>query len=96
MDLDSTILAVATPSGQSARGMIRIAGPHALALTNRILESPLPETAGVYSVRTFPQLRNLPALAILFTADRGPLGQPVVEFWMPGHPELLHQVLMWH
>ena len=73
--------------------MIRIAGPHALALTNRILESPLPETAGVYSVRTFPQLRNLPALAILFTADRGPLGQPVVELWMPGHPELLHRVL---
>ena len=31
VDLDSTILAVATPSGQSARGMIRIAGPHALA-----------------------------------------------------------------
>ena len=73
--------------------MIRIAGPHALALANCILESPLPETAGVYSVRTFPQLRNLPALAILFTADRGPLGQPVVELWMPGHPELLHRVL---
>ena len=74
MDLESTILAVATPPGQSARGMIRIAGPNALGLANRILESPLPESAGAYSVRTFPQLYNLPALAILFTADRGPLG----------------------
>ena len=93
MDLESTILAVATPPGQSARGMIRIAGPNALGLANRILESPLPESAGAYSVRTFPQLYNLPALAILFTADRGPLGQPVVELWMPGNPELLHRVL---
>ncbi|MEC8100841.1 MAG: hypothetical protein VX109_01065, partial [Planctomycetota bacterium] len=93
VDLESTILAVATPSGQSARGMIRIAGPHALGLANRILESPLPETAGVYSVRASPQLHHLPALAILFTADRGPLGQPVVELWMPGHPDLLHRVL---
>ncbi|MEG3584634.1 MAG: hypothetical protein VX351_00355, partial [Planctomycetota bacterium] len=73
--------------------MIRIAGPHALGLANRILESPLPETAGVYSVRASPQLHHLPALAILFTADRGPLGQPVVELWMPGHPDLLHRVL---
>jgi len=93
VDLESTILAVATPPGQSARGMIRIAGPNALGLANRILESPPPEVSGVYSVRTLPQLLSLPALAILFSADRGPLGQPVVELWLPGNPELLHRVL---
>ena len=73
--------------------MIRIAGSDALRLANRILESPLPHTAGVYSVRTYSHLYNLPALAILFTADRGPLGQPVVELWLPGNPELLYRFL---
>ena len=93
MDLDSTILAVATPPGQSARGMIRIAGPDAVGLVNGILRAPLPEATGAYPVRTVPQLLSLPALAILFSADRGPIGQPVVELWLPGNPELLHRVL---
>jgi tRNA modification GTPase len=93
VDLESTILAVATPPGQSARGMIRIAGPNAAGLANSILESPLPDIAGVFSVRTFPELFSFPALAILFTADRGPLGQPVVELWLPGNSELLHRAL---
>lgn len=93
MDLDSTILAVATPPGQSARGMIRIAGPDAVGLVNGILRAPPPGATGVYPVRTVPQLLSLPALAILFSADRGPIGQPVVELWLPGNPELLHRVL---
>ena len=93
MDLDSNILAVATPPGQSARGMIRIAGPDAVGLAHDILMVPPPKATGVYPVRTVPQLLSLPALAILFSADRGPIGQPVVELWLPGNPELLHRIL---
>ena len=92
VDLDSTILAVATPP-VSLRGMIRIAGPDAVGLVNGILRAPPPGATGVYPVRTVPQLLSLPALAVLFSADRGPIGQPVVELWLPGNPELLHRVL---
>ena len=93
MDLETTILAVATPPGQSARGMIRVAGADAVALVNSVLQDPLPHTAGVASVRIVEEFSNLPALAMVFTAERGPIGQPVVELWLAGNQDLLHRLL---
>ena len=93
MDLETTILAVATPPGQSARGMIRVAGADAVALVNSVLQDPLPHTAGVASVRIVEGFSNLPALAMVFTAERGPIGQPVVELWLAGNQDLLHRLL---
>ena len=93
MDLQATILAVATPPGQSTRGMVRVAGPKTIELVNSIFESPLEGTGGVFPVRLGVKALRLPALAIVFTEERGPIGQPVVELWLPGHPDLLHRVL---
>ena len=93
MDLETTILAVATPPGQSVRGMIRVAGPNAVALVSGVLEDQLPHTTGVVAVRIGGEFSSLPALAMVFTAERGPIGQPVVELWLPGNPNLLHRLL---
>ncbi|MBG81470.1 MAG: hypothetical protein CMJ39_12290 [Phycisphaerae bacterium] len=89
MDLGSTILAVSSPPGHSARGIIRISGPSARALVNRRLESPCPDNRGVHAVRFRLDDIAVPALALLTTGNQSYSGEDTIELQVPGHPALL-------
>ena len=85
-----TIAAVSSPPGRAARGLIRISGPDALAVT-RAVADPLPDLPGISQAR----LRRLgiPVLATVFRAPRSFTGEDTVELQAPGHPTLLARIL---
>ncbi|MCH2151864.1 MAG: 50S ribosome-binding GTPase [Phycisphaerales bacterium] len=89
MDLGSTILAVSSPPGHSARGIIRVSGPSARTLVNRRLESPCPDDRGVHGVRFRLDDIAVPALALLTTGNQSYSGEDTIELQVPGHPALL-------
>lgn len=98
MSGNDTILAVATPPGFSARGIVRLSGPGAFALLrawtdsgDRVLPNPLGR--GVF--RSLGRVSGLP-LPLLVVAFPGPhsfTGEDVVELLLPGNPHLLRRVI---
>src|SRR6185436_19219665 len=94
---DDTIVAIATPSGRGALGVVRLSGPRALELAGTFLErgAPLqPRHA------TFTRVRrdgDAPAIdevvATFFAAPHSYTGEDVVEISGHGSPVLLRAVL---
>ncbi len=94
MDITDTIVAVSSPPGRSPRGLVRLAGPGALAVLEALVEGADPRPRLVRRGR----LRgpSLPPLPILYTCFRGPAsysGDDVAELQCPGHPALLERIL---
>ena len=98
---DDTIVAVATPPGRAGLGVVRVAGPHAVAITARL--APGPEVAA--RVATLRRLASLPdgdaagAAAIdqvvitWFAAPASYTGDDVVEISAHGSPVLLDRIV---
>ncbi len=90
----STILAIASPPGQSLRGIIRISGPDAFSLIEPHVRG------GDQSDRTMTAVRlslaNTPAFSALMLGFRSPrsyTGEDSIELQMPGNPALLDRVI---
>jgi len=95
-----TIVALATPPGRSAIGVIRISGNDAFAFTRTILcdddYSPTPAHAVLKKIRN-PKTHDLidNALVTFFASPNSFTGEDVVEISCHGSPVVLRQVVDW-
>jgi tRNA modification GTPase len=87
---DDTIVAPATPLGRSALAIVRIDGPHSVAILTQLSEG------GVPAVRTATLVR-LPMLdeciAIRYEAPHSFTGNDLVELTLHGNPLIVEQVI---
>jgi tRNA modification GTPase len=98
---DDTIVAIATPLGRGALGVIRVSGPDALQVASRVLvAAPLsPRLATLTRVRRTPAAPSPSALVVdeviatWFPAPRSYTGEHVVEISAHGSPVVLRGIL---
>ncbi|MEM9751751.1 MAG: GTPase [Planctomycetota bacterium] len=88
-----TIAAVSSSSGRSLRGLVRLSGPDAFAITEQLVQ-----TVGVGDqAHVICDVRlvdtNIPALLTTFPGPRSYTGDDTAELQLPGHPALLERVL---
>ncbi len=101
MDLTSTILAVASPPGYSARGILRISGDQTFDLLAEHLNTDLRSQPSAHPGRLRVPSRfdrglralDLPVLILSFHAPHSYTGQDAAELQMPGNPILLQRVI---
>jgi tRNA modification GTPase len=101
LSLDDTIVAVASPPGGAARGIVRLSGPRARECVESRLRAAdrrnLPSTAaptarhGELSLPDLPS--SLPAEVFFWPGSRSYTRQPVVEIHTIGSPPLLQSLL---
>ena len=92
MRLGDIIVAVASPPGWSARGVIRLSGPGAWAALGVVMEGP-PVSAGCVSARLRLGGDVLPVLLIAYAEGRSYTGEDSAEILLPGSPLVLDRVL---
>lgn len=101
MGAEDTIVAVSTPAGHSARAVVRLSGPHALACAAarfRPRDDAAPDWSGTFRATRGEFLLlgeglAVPALLYVMRAPRSYTRQDVVEAHLPGSPALLDMVL---
>jgi tRNA modification GTPase len=86
----ATIVAISSPPGSAARGLLRLSGPLAhdilgawtcVPIAPRVL-TPIRVSSGPFSI---------PALALTFVSPRSFTGEPMAELQLPGNPALLER-----
>ncbi len=94
--IDDTIVAVSSPAGRSARGILRVSGPDALGVAGRMAGRPrlvgLPGRVAV-GVSLVLGAKRMPALATVYQSPSSFTGQDVVELLLPGNPGVLERAL---
>jgi len=102
IDLSRTICAIATPIGRSGLGIVRLSGPDAIAIADRIFRpqqgSHLVDHHGftVHYGHIIDPKCNEPVdevLAILFRNPKSFTGEDLVEFSAHGAPIVLHRIV---
>lgn len=96
VDLEQTIVAVASAAGNGARAIVRLSGPDAVAVAFGLLEQPPvpPSKAWVLPVQIpLSAQRRLPADLWIWPTARSYTRQPQVEIHMPGSRVLGDTVL---
>ena len=95
MTCDDTIIAIASPQGGGARGIVRLSGPRAVEAASRILESPIPD--GTYLVHetrlVLPDTAPFGVAVYVMRAPRSYTREDVIEIHAPGSPPLLAAIL---
>ncbi|HAD14518.1 MAG TPA: tRNA uridine-5-carboxymethylaminomethyl(34) synthesis GTPase MnmE, partial [Saprospirales bacterium] len=97
-DLSSTIVALATPAGVGAIGVIRLSGSHAILIADKIfkgkrLENQPSHTAHFGKIAT-PEGRVLDEVLItLFKGPNSYTGEDTAEISCHGSPYILQQVI---
>lgn len=99
-DLDDTIVAIASPPGGGARGIVRLTGPQSIACAAK---SFLPDASSLDQLRQptvcpgamrVADLRQpIPCSAYVWPSTRSFTRQPSVELHLPGSPPLLSAVV---
>lgn len=91
-----TIVAIATPPGRSAIGIIKMSGGDSLKIARTITEKKefLPSRATVTNIVN-PQTKDVldRAIVLYFRSPNSQTGEDVVEFHLHGNPVLLQEVL---
>ena len=95
MDLEDTIVAISSPPGAAVRGIVRLSGPAAVTLAERVFDPhDRPALSGIVEnscvagrLRLGPD--ELPAFCIVFRGPGSYTGQDVVELHMLGAPGVL-------
>lgn len=90
----ATIIAIATPPGRAALGVIRVSGARALEVLRHVAPraAPAPRVATLTSLEVDGHLVD-EALVLFFQAPRSFTGEDVVELQTHGAPELLQLLL---
>jgi len=98
--LDDTIVAISSPAGVSARGIIRLSGPKAFTLAASVFncdnQTPLDRAAGYKCIAgrvKIDEPHTLPAQAYTFRAPKSYTRQNVVEIHTIGSPPILTIIL---
>lgn len=96
--LDDTIVAVGTPAGPAARGIVRLGGPEAVSILHRVLRPERESKIG--AARPFRCLGSvdvdgvpLAVAAHVWPTTRSYIGQPLVELHTVGAPPLLDHIV---
>jgi len=87
--IGDTIVAMATPPGPGARAVIRISGPQAFAVAERVCSSALLRERAQWEGSVVVPQATLPAMALTMVAPRSFTGEDVVELHVPGSPVLV-------
>lgn len=96
---DDTIVAVSTPAGIAARGIVRLSGPEAFSIAERFFqphEQRLAELPGFHAtdgLLTLPPATTLPARAYVFRRPRSFTRQDLIEIHLPSCPPLLNALV---
>lgn len=93
MDLDSTIIAVSSPPGASAIGMIRISGAESTAVLADTCGRVDCDSRGVRSARLQLGEWSLPVVLLLMPGPHSYTTEDVIEMQLPGNPLLLEGVI---
>ncbi|MCP3904965.1 MAG: hypothetical protein GY715_15180 [Planctomycetes bacterium] len=97
MDTTSVILAVASPPGRSARGIVRLSGPDTFDLLRPHLAADdgaaVGADRGLHAATLSLAFGQVRCLALLFPAPASYTGEDAVELHMPGNPTLLERVV---
>jgi tRNA modification GTPase len=99
MDLDDTIVAVSSPRGSGPRGIVRLSGPMAVEITERLFRADSAERLQDISGNSYVPGRigvegaSLPAAVYLFRAPRSYTRQDIVELHLLGAPGVLALVM---
>ncbi|MDP6600916.1 MAG: 50S ribosome-binding GTPase [Phycisphaerales bacterium] len=89
MDLDSTIIAVSSPPGPSALGMIRLSGSEAADVLMRVCEGIDLDAREVHTTRLNLGGWSLPVVVLFMPGPRSYTTEDVLEVQLPGNPLLL-------
>ncbi len=92
-----TIVAISSPVGRSARGLVRVSGPGSFALAERLFDpsdgpslSDRPTHRRISGwLRIDADGTQIPAVAYIFRAPHSYTRQDLVEFHVPGSPVIL-------
>jgi tRNA modification GTPase len=89
-----TIVAVSSPPGRSARGLLRISGDAAWAVLTALIDAPSATRLSEKQLTTV-RLKHppLPALAGWYQPPGSYTGQATAELQVPGHPALLERLI---
>ncbi len=92
------IVAISSPLGCSARGIVRVSGDTSFALVReRLVGGTLTSTRGVHRVRVSLTVAGepieLPALALVMVGPSSFTGQDTVELLVAGHQDLLNALV---
>jgi len=96
---DDTIVAISSAPGGAARGIVRLSGPHALALAARLTRLPganlsaAPGFTVHAGVLLLDDARTLPADIYVFRAPRSYTRQDLIELHTVGSPPLLDLIV---
>jgi tRNA modification GTPase len=91
MQPTDTIIAVSSPPGRSARGLIRISGPEVSAVISHLLDAPASETRMLTPVRL--REPGLPAMLLRFESPASYTGEDLAELQVPGNAALLERLI---
>ena len=92
MQLNDTILALATGAGFSPRAMLRVSGPKVDEVCNRHLGGTIAERRMVAARFAFSDGLRLPLLALKFESPASYTGDDVLELFVPGNPHLIERI----
>jgi tRNA modification GTPase len=98
MDTDGTIVAVASPPGRAARGIVRASGREACAAAAAVLAGDCPAREAIAARRRGVHAARLrdPAIPVLVLVMPGPesaTGEDCTEIHAPGNPALLERIV---
>src|SRR5690554_3729084 len=101
LDLDDTIVAIASAPGPAARGILRVSGPQSAPLVLSLfhpdggggVEPPRRPQAFTGNLRIASENVELPARLYLWPTQRSYTGQPAAELHTIGCPPLLEAAL---
>jgi tRNA modification GTPase len=100
---DDTICAVASAPGGAGRGIVRISGQGAVAITSQLVEAadrpavfeirPAGTLSSRVSIPVDGALRDLPCYLLIWPTDRSYTREPVAELHTVGSPPLLEKLV---
>lgn len=91
MQPSDTIIAVSSPPGRAARGLIRISGPDTSAILSHCVQDGTSEPRRLTPVKLCEP--DLPAMLLRFDAPASYTGDDLAELQLPGNTALLDRVL---
>ncbi len=94
MHLNDVIIAVATPPGRSARGIVRLSGRGAVEIVQAMDDCSSESGRGIrHAMLQIDPAHALPALLITMPGPNSYTGEDSCELQMPGNPLLLERVV---
>ena len=93
MDVESIIIAVASPPGRSLHGIVRLSGAGSIELLARHVGTAVDRSRHTCSLLCPIGSHEVPATAIIFPGPNAYTGEDSVELLLPGHPTLLSRAM---